>query len=63
MDSGERPLIDIDPHFVDPNHVEYHTWLNARKEEMKFADLFEDVPQFIEYSDYMGKYPAVEAGL
>jgi len=53
----------IDPYHKDPNHVPYHTWLDARKEEMKFADMFEDEPAFIEYSDYMSKHPAVEVGL
>ena len=53
----------IDPHHRDPDHVPYHTWLDQRKEEMKYADMFEDIPQFIEFSDYMSKYPAVEVGL
>lgn len=29
MDTGERPLIDIDPYYRDPKtHVKYHDWLN-----------------------------------
>ena len=64
MDTGERPLIPLDPTYRDMStYVPYKTWLDGRTEEIKFADQFEDIPQFIEYSDYMNKYPAVEAGL
>lgn len=45
MDTGERPLIPVDPYHRDPKtHVPYHTWLDARKEEIKFAEWFEDTP-------------------
>ena len=64
MDSGERPLIPTNPLYRDDEkHMPYHTFLTEREADMKFADQFEDIPQFIEFSDYMSKYPAVEAGL
>jgi hypothetical protein len=39
MDTGERPLIPLDPTYRDMStYVPYQTWLDGRTEEIKFAD-------------------------